>query len=174
MVSFELIHRTQFFQRLVGVGHSNAVLHRVYIYIYIYIYMHENTCTYHRITTIHIVSRDVSPLRLVQRPWIIRVHNNHNDLYPFLYTRHNFIHRNTFVNNSHKTWSIHKQECKTLHAFKHYAQFLMSPEYTIWFADQMVTSKYYVVHLTIHIIMSIHRGGWDTYLHKIEICWVLL
>jgi hypothetical protein len=48
----------------------------------------ESTCISHRITMIHIVSRYISPLRLVQRPWITCVHGNHTYLYPFLYTRH--------------------------------------------------------------------------------------
>jgi hypothetical protein len=46
----------------------------------------------------HRVSRDASPLKLVQILRIICVHYNHKYLYPFLFTRHasvihNFGHR---------------------------------------------------------------------------------
>ena len=79
------LHSTVSFEGLVGFRHSNTVVHEeiTHTHTHTHTHMHESTCIFHRITTIHTVSRDVYPLRLVQKTYIIPVNNNHKYLYPF-------------------------------------------------------------------------------------------
>jgi hypothetical protein len=88
MVSLGFLHITLSFERLEGIKYSNTVVHGECTQGYISMCRNDSTYIFHRITMIHVVSRDVSPLKLVRKPYIISVPNIHKDLYPFQYTRH--------------------------------------------------------------------------------------